>query len=479
MSAFKLFLSHRYKSPEANLFFFDLFSNLKIAELQFEVDGWNSEKRSLEKKSTNVTRLERMVRGAHAFLGIYPFPGSLAVSPSREELLSESSYFRLELDLAIRSRKPVLICFDQRYRSVLPFSAELRVCDFDAQEVLAGATAPSAATFTQHFTNFCHEVEASLAFESARPRPNREATVGVLLSTPNDKGLGYEPAQVSMIESAIKDRGNDIVLFSWPPVLDRSFFLAVSELDWLITDIGDEPVLAASAAYVHGRFIPTMRLKRLPAGTEIEQPSVLEKSLFGGVEVGYPKDILRWRSDDELSSGLNARLARLDEPPFRISTREQAEQYFRSAALRKEAVFLSYSGNDGETGAAISSALKKRFENVFDYKDGQSIRPGQPWVKEIFDKLSRAAVAVPLLSKSYADSENCNHEAQEIVALNDSRKLQMIPVNLSPAPLDDQTRQKLSYLRSTQYVSFAQLNNDVEALVQRIIELINENPATQ
>ena len=50
MSAFKVFLSHRYKSPEVNLFFFDLFSNMKIAELQFEVDGWNSEKRTLEKK---------------------------------------------------------------------------------------------------------------------------------------------------------------------------------------------------------------------------------------------------------------------------------------------------------------------------------------------------------------------------------------------------------------------------------------------
>jgi len=123
--------------------------------------------------------------------------------------------------------------------------------------------------------------------------------------------------------------------------------------------------------------------------------------------------------------------------------------------------------------------LKKRFENVFDYKDGQSIRPGQPWVKEIFDKLSRAAVAVPLLSKSYADSDNCTHEAQEIVALHDSKRLQMIPINLYPASLDGQAKEGLSYLRSTQYVSLAALNNNVEVLVQQIIQLISENPATR
>src|SRR5437016_789081 len=186
MSAFKVFLSHRYRSSEVNLFFFDLFSDMKIAELQFEVDGWNSEKQSLEKKATNVTRLERMVRGTHAFLGIYPFPGDLMTSPSREQLITESSYFRLELDLAIRSRKPALICFDERYRNLLPCPADVRACEFDAQEVVAIATSPSAAVFANLFKDFCREIEASIAFESARPRRKREPKVGLLLPSSDD-----------------------------------------------------------------------------------------------------------------------------------------------------------------------------------------------------------------------------------------------------------------------------------------------------
>ena len=109
--SFKIFLSHRYKSADVNLFFFELFEQTKVADLHFEVD--------LGTFATNVTRLERMVRGSNAFLGIYPFSGAFDVTPSREDLLRESRYFRLELDLAIRSRKPAMIFSDKRYRALL------------------------------------------------------------------------------------------------------------------------------------------------------------------------------------------------------------------------------------------------------------------------------------------------------------------------------------------------------------------------
>ena len=64
--SFKAFLSHRYKSPLENLYFFNLFG--EIAEVQFEVDEGLS--------VVNVTRLERMIRDCDAFIGIYPFPGA-------------------------------------------------------------------------------------------------------------------------------------------------------------------------------------------------------------------------------------------------------------------------------------------------------------------------------------------------------------------------------------------------------------------
>src|SRR5262245_5356432 len=100
----KIFLSHSYKAPEINLYFFDLFS--EAAELQFEVDDGVL--------ATSVTRLERAIRDADAFVGVYPFPGPASV-PSVDELRQASRYFRLELDIALRSRKPALVYCGRRY----------------------------------------------------------------------------------------------------------------------------------------------------------------------------------------------------------------------------------------------------------------------------------------------------------------------------------------------------------------------------
>ncbi len=88
------FLSHRYKSPAVNLYFFDLFEE-EDAEVQFEVDAGT--------KALSVTRLERMIRDRDAFIGIYPYPGDPAVRALPEDLLAASRYFRLECDLAVRS----------------------------------------------------------------------------------------------------------------------------------------------------------------------------------------------------------------------------------------------------------------------------------------------------------------------------------------------------------------------------------------
>ena len=84
--------------------------------------------------ATCVTRLERMIRGCDAFIGIYPFPGDDVGAPPNADLLRESRYFRLELDLAIRSGKPAIVFFDRRYGHLLYSPAITRFYDFDTRE---------------------------------------------------------------------------------------------------------------------------------------------------------------------------------------------------------------------------------------------------------------------------------------------------------------------------------------------------------
>ncbi len=469
MNAFKVFLSHRYKSPKTNLFFSDLFAGR--VEVQFEVDVGISLKKVVdgqivvvEKLPTNVTRLERMVRGADAFVGIYPLPGSPAAALPPAEMLKESQYFRLELDLAIRSGKPALVYYDQRYGRILECPANFFASTFDAQEIEANCAAPSATALQKTFEDFCQSVEKSMAYRTTRGAPARSSKVGLLLPPANGAGLGYDTEHIAAIESVLAEANHEAVRLRWPPVLDREFLVKTQTLDWIIVEVGDDPDLAAAVAFLHGRFVPALRLRQV--GPAAAEKSALERILYGGIEVGYPKDTVRWRTTADLTEQVRDRVEVIDIPPRRISSRQQANEYFAEAALRKENVFLSYSGKDAAVAAKISAALKKRFQKVFDYKDGESIRPGEPWLKEIFEQLSESAVALPLLSKAYLESGNCEHEAQKIVERYDSKKLRMIPIRL------EADVKPPSWLTQLQFEKVFSFDQNAEALAQRIVDLI-------
>jgi TIR domain len=470
MRSFKVFLSHRYKSPEVNLFFFDLFDQAKQADIQFEVDSGTfaanvTGQERIGRSDTNVTRLERMVRDSDAFLGIFPFPGESGVTASREELLKASRYFRLELDLAIRSRKPAMIIYDKRYRAIFDAPITISQTTFDAQEISGGGSSPSAEVFLRAFSNFCETVEASMKYENTR-RAGKTASskVGLLVPPEQADAGGYSVRQIDFTLSKLSDSNYDPIQLPWPPVLDLRFNSLIEDFDWIVTDIGQRGTATGLAAYLHGRFIPTLRLKQLLESAETVSP--LESVLYGGVEVGYAKDVVRWRESIELESGLANRLAVINEPVRRIKTWLDACDYFRVAALREEVVFLSYSGEDSELAARISTALKKRFRVVFDYRDGSSIHPGQPWLKEIFERLSGSAIGVILLSENYLRSGNCEHEAQEIVSRVDGKHMKLLPVRLYDKTLDLPT-----WLSQTQYVRLTDLNNDYGALAQEVVKL--------
>jgi hypothetical protein len=438
--SFKAFLSHRYKSPEVNLYFFDLFS--EIAEVQFEVDEGTF--------STNVTRLERMIRDSDAFIGIYPFPGSWEESQSIEGLRKASRYFRLELDLAIRSRKPGIIFYDERYRDLLQCPGNILARAFDSYEVTGSGGSPRAGSYKDAFKRFCGIVQARMAYDVAK---DVGAKTGVCIGLP-EPGLGYNMEHREAIRSVLKENGHEnFKELPWPPVLNRDAFVLLQEIDWVLIDIGADMAATGIPAYLHGQFVPTLRLEKdRRTGEALSSP--MARSLFGGVEVGYVKDILRWEDTDSLREGLKARLSSLRAGAKRINTADEARAYFIGAALRKEAVFLSYSGRDQDSAMNLAAALKKRFQKVFDYRNPDSIRPGERWIETIFDQLSASAVGVPLLSSEYFSSGNCMHELEQMVALQDNRKMKLIPVKLYKEPLA-----LPSLLQSTQYLRLSDYNS--------------------
>ena len=435
--ALTVFLSHKYKAPAVNEYFYRLLSN--YARVEFEVDVGSA--------ATNVTRLERLVRDSDGFLGIYPFDEPGDPNPPTADLMNASKYFRLELDLAARARKPGLIFSDRRFRKIIDAPAPVKQVAFDIQEIVGGGSQPNSARIVKAFQSFCGHVEAARACSLAEDRPDVDSVQAGVLLPPEGNGLGYSRDQIESVLSAIRAERYEPVELPWPPLLTPEWIGKVRALDWVMLDVGPISMVTGVVGYLHGEFKPSMRLLRAPeSGTGVADP-VDGLPLYAGFEAGYRKDIVSWKNSADLLDGVAKRMASLRAERRRISTSDDALAYFRSAALRPEAVFISYAGADQERASGAIEAFRKRFKRVFDYRDGQSIRPGQPWLKEIFDQLAVSPIGVPLLSSGYFKSDNCQHELREMMARRDSKEMQIFPVKLNREDSYDVP----SFLRDIQY----------------------------
>lgn len=451
--SFKVFLSHRYKSADTNLRFFSLFSDLGT-EVQFKVDEGS--------KRISMTRLERMVRDADAFLGLYPYPEAPEVRPTAAALRAQSAYFRLELDLAVRSGKPAIVFYDQRYRAVLP-----RVpyaVPYDPQELVGEGGWPTRQRMADVFTEFSSTVEAARTYQPRAPRERlrREAKVGLLLPTGQGPGA-YTAEYLHALEECLEDLGLECVPLELPRVIGPEFLIKVWQLDWAVVDVGATGTDGAVLAYLHGQFLPMLRLRRALQGGGPGRASALERTLYGGFNVGYSEDIHDWHDLDSLDAAVRNAYAAIDREEAYIGSAEEAKRYFTRAEKRKEEVFLSYSGEDRARVAPIADALEQRFQKIHDYRR-DSIPVGSNWYDEIIRQVSTSPVGIPFLSASYLTKPYCLEEAERMASRHVEGKMTVLPVNLDdttpPAVLD-----RIQYVRTAAFPDAASL---VEHLIAQL-----------
>lgn len=452
--AFQAFLSHRYASPEVNLYFFNIFR--QVGQVQFEVDEGP--------QTISMTRLARMVRGADAFIGIYPLPESATSRVTAQQLRSASQYFRLELELATRARKPMAVFYDERYRAHLDLPTGIYQQAYDSQEVLGRGRTPSARQHRLVFDAFATSVQTEMAYRAYVESLLLTAptTVGLLLPGPQH---GYTGRLVRGLTDALEDRGYRTQRLTWPPVLTTGLVSSLRQLDWVVIDVADTVAGVTALAFLHGHAIPMLRLWRAADG--LKSPPEVETALFGGFEVGYCEDLLSWGTEDDLLKEFGIRLDQIDTPVRRISTPEEAETYFRRAKLRKEQVFVSYASQDSWAAQAIATELRKRFQWVFDYKDGgESLPAGTDWMTELYSRLHDSRIGIPVLSSSYTKKRTCMREAQQMMIRADQDAMEVIPFNVDgvEAPVFMETLQFRPIDQSTDVV---QLVDDMIAQYDR------------
>jgi hypothetical protein len=190
----KVFLSHKFKAPAINQFFFRLFSQ---AHVQFEVDKGQF--------AINVTRLERKIRDGDGFLAIHSYDNDGAQEVSDIELLERSKYFRLELELAARSRKPGMVLTDQRFRGVIDVPSTISSEQFDAREIAGAGEKPTSGRFLKAFSGFCERVRIASLYDVNFGNPARESwSVGLLL--PAGSANGYRAEDIDAVSNGFARR---------------------------------------------------------------------------------------------------------------------------------------------------------------------------------------------------------------------------------------------------------------------------------
>ena len=423
-------------SPEVNLYFYEVIHS--VSSLTFRVDRGPFR--------TSTTRLERMIRDADTFIGVFPIPGDTREVHDREGLLRFSRYFRLELDMAIRSRKPAAVFYDQRYGNLFRMPPSVMRYPYDAQEVGQPYHPSAPDKLRNQVDTFCRTLIMTLKAEATSLESGYErGIVGILIPDYDDL-----PSRLAAVVSeSMANFPFEPVALDWPPKLDLFSLAMLRRCDWIIIDTS-HPAGEILLAFLHGQFIPTLRVRRTTSRESSDpSPSVTDHVLFGALEVGYRTDLILWHTLDDLVTRIGERIRVIQREAEWIGSADEAAEYFNSAAKRKEKVFLSYAQEDADLGADFSDELSRRFQRVFDYRKERAIPAGTQWIDELYGQLSAATVGVLLISADYKTSRYCMAEAHRLFDASQQDKLVLLPVKLDRSSLPPFLKD-LQYERSWQ-----------------------------
>jgi hypothetical protein len=194
---------------------------------------------------------------------------------------------------------------DKRFGQILAPPSPMLACTFDHQEVTGRGGSPNRTKFQKLFSRFIDDLTVSMRYEQTRPQPE-PSLVGFLLPPE-----AYDGAITDRLEALLSDASIAVERIAWPPRLDDRLAARLQLFDWVVTDVGPSGATSGLAGYLHGQFVPTLRLAHQAGPDAAAWTASLQASLYGGHEVGYPKDIVSWSTADDLLPAFTKRLARI------------------------------------------------------------------------------------------------------------------------------------------------------------------------
>ncbi len=394
--AVQAYFSHSYRADDraVNLFFWRLFSEHGFF---FTVDPKSGR--------TFVPHLERMIRHSDCFIAVVTRRLELVKTIGRVQLpqpqvvWSYSPYIQLENRLAFRSGKPRLIFVESGLdANQFGSSEEVHVFDrdiLDKREQLYSAWVQEFAAKVQDYKRYSDRML----------QPTRKA--GILLDIER-AGAVYTPEVVNLIKDALRAGGYMASVISPCIHDDQQFIRELSAMELLVTEARAPFVTPMAQAFVHARFMPTIRICHLEPGedrTVVPLPDFLATYTAGDIDPLVP-----WRTLDELAFEIVQHVQKFQQSRTLLDSFDAGRRYFLSAGRRRGKVFVS----NAHTLNDLALELIKGFQTVniqfFQYQ--ATLRIGSAWQEELKRELNECEVFIALISDEYHSSRWCQYELE-------------------------------------------------------------------
>lgn len=461
-SAIQAYFSHSYRADDrsVNLFFWRLFSEHGFF---FTVDPKSGR--------TFVPHLERMLRHSDCFIAVVTRRLELVRTIGSVPLMQPqviwnySPYIQLENRLACRSSKPRLIFVESGLDANL-FGSPEEVHIFD-RDILD----KREALYSSWVADFAETVRDYKRYTDRFLQPTRKA--GILIDSKQGANSPYQPEVIQLIKDALRAGGYAPYEITPDMSDDQDFIRFLSDLDVIVTE-GRQPWIAPTAlAFMHARFIPTIRVCHLNPGEtrdSIQLPDFLNSYRIGDID-----PLVTWRTLDELALEIVQHMQKFQQSRTLLDTLDAGRRYFLSAGRRRARVFVSnaHSMND------LALELIKGFQTVniqfFHYQ--ATLRIGSAWQHELRRELNECDVFIALVNDDYHVSRWCQLEMDHAFERWRRREVTILPYVMPNAKLPDTIRDAIqcAFLSGN---SHGEIVSGIVDTVDKLLIQLEQNQST-
>lgn len=204
----------------------------------------------------------------------------------------------------------------------------------------------------------------------------------------------------------------------------------VDNLDFVVLGIDRSEPQLRMISFIQGRSVPSIKLLHRPHGRSNRAiPRLFRDDALEAAD-NTCEIAIEWSDSEQLEHRLRERVEQLSVPRSAFTSKEDGTSYFTSFGATRGPVFVSNAGVVNELARRLVDRLRSYRIQPFHYLYGNSIRLSQPWKEALPVKIEESRVFLPLIDKTYWDSELCRDEFNIALKLHQDGKITFIPCYL-------------------------------------------------